>query len=57
MKKSLEEENVFRVNFDGGNGFIIRIGISGIRIVEEDGFRFFRRFLKRMSSLEKWETK
>ncbi|XP_052183273.1 probable pre-mRNA-splicing factor ATP-dependent RNA helicase DEAH5 [Diospyros lotus] len=58
LKKS-SDDDAFRTNPSGANagGPTSRIGLSGIRITEEDGVAPSRRPLKRMSSPEKWEAK
>ncbi|GAB2291838.1 hypothetical protein Dimus_026089 [Dionaea muscipula] len=56
LKKSTEEDP-FRANPSGSNGRSTRVGLSGIRIVEDDESGSSRRPLKRMSSPEKWEAK
>lgn len=56
-KSSEEEEESFRTNpQDSKNGPVVRTGLSGIRIVEEDDTVSSRRPLKRMSSPERWEA-
>lgn len=57
LKKSSEEEDSFRTNpQDSKDGPVVRTGLSGIRIVEEDDTVSSRRPLKRMSSPERWEA-
>ncbi|KAL7238100.1 hypothetical protein ACSBR2_004236 [Camellia fascicularis] len=58
LKKS-SDDDAFRTNPSGVNnrGPTTRMGLSGIRIVEEDDAIPSRRPLKRMSSPEKWEAK
>ncbi|KAF6142013.1 hypothetical protein GIB67_037981 [Kingdonia uniflora] len=57
LKKSLNDD-AFRVNPSSSNqGPTTRLGLSGIRIVEENESISSRRPLKRMSSPEKWEAK
>lgn len=56
LKKSSEDDSS-RTNPSGYNGPTTRIGLSGIRIVEEEQSGSSRRPLKRMSSPEKWEAK
>ncbi|XP_031116099.1 probable pre-mRNA-splicing factor ATP-dependent RNA helicase DEAH5 [Ipomoea triloba] len=58
LKKSLDDDDL-RENPSGGNmeGTRTRIGLSGIRITEDDVVVPSRRPLKRMSSPERWEAK
>ncbi|KAF5462101.1 hypothetical protein F2P56_018140 [Juglans regia] len=58
LKKS-SEDDTNRTNPSGGSreGPVMRTGLSGIRIVEEDDGVPSRRPLKRMSSPEIWEAK
>ncbi|KAL8137387.1 hypothetical protein V2J09_003388 [Rumex salicifolius] len=56
LKKS-SDNDAFRSNPSGSNGATTRIGLSGIRIVEDNQPGSSRRPLKRMSSPEKWEAK
>ncbi|KAG9157456.1 hypothetical protein Leryth_010291 [Lithospermum erythrorhizon] len=58
LKRSTEDEDR-RVNPSGANGGgpVTRIGLSGIRITEEEESVPSRRPLKRMSSPERWEAK
>lgn len=58
LKRSGEDEG-FRTNPSGGNGGGTgsRIGISGIKITEENDIVPSRRPLKKMSSPERWEAK
>ncbi|GMH18081.1 hypothetical protein Nepgr_019922 [Nepenthes gracilis] len=57
LKKS-SEDDAFRANPSVSSGPTTRIGISGIRIMEDDESGSSRgRPLKRMSSPEKWEAK
>ncbi|KAE9588349.1 hypothetical protein Lal_00003297 [Lupinus albus] len=57
LKKS-SEDDVSRMNpQDSKDGPVARMGLSGIRIVEEDDLGKTRRPLKRMSSPEIWEAK
>ncbi|KAJ6677237.1 hypothetical protein OIU85_010413 [Salix viminalis] len=59
LKKRVGEEDGFRSNALGSSkeGPVMRTGLSGIRIVEEEDTGPSRRPLKRMSSPEKWEAK
>ncbi|XP_050236941.1 probable pre-mRNA-splicing factor ATP-dependent RNA helicase DEAH5 isoform X2 [Mercurialis annua] len=59
LKKTYDsDDDTFRTNPSGSkDGTVTRTGISGIRILEEDGTVPLRRPLKRMSSPEKWEAK
>ncbi|XP_019182334.1 PREDICTED: probable pre-mRNA-splicing factor ATP-dependent RNA helicase DEAH5 [Ipomoea nil] len=58
LKKSLDDDGL-RENPSGRNmeGSRTRIGLSGIRIIEDDVVVPSRRPLKRMSSPERWEAK
>lgn len=56
LKKS-GEDNVLRTNPDSNGGPVVRTGLSGIRINEEEDSVPSRRPLKRMSSPERWEAK
>ncbi|OIW03527.1 hypothetical protein TanjilG_31040 [Lupinus angustifolius] len=57
LKKS-SDDDVSRMNpQDSKDGPVVRTGLSGIRIVEEDDVGKFHRPLKRMSSPEIWEAK
>ncbi|XP_019173426.1 PREDICTED: probable pre-mRNA-splicing factor ATP-dependent RNA helicase DEAH5 [Ipomoea nil] len=58
LKKSLDDDGL-KENPSGGNmeGSRTRIGLSGIRITEDDVVVPSRRPLKRMSSPERWEAK
>ncbi|XAR67153.1 RNA helicase [Bertholletia excelsa] len=58
LKRS-SEDDAFRTNPSGENngGPMKRIGLSGIKITEEDDAVPSRRPLKRMSSPERWEAK
>ncbi|KAG0465381.1 hypothetical protein HPP92_019545 [Vanilla planifolia] len=57
IRRSSEDE-ALRANPSSGNsGPILRKGLSGITIIEEDNNGSSRRPLKRMSSPEKWEAK
>ncbi|KAK8645745.1 hypothetical protein V6N13_119560 [Hibiscus sabdariffa] len=56
--KRTSDDDAFRTNPSGGKeGPAMRIGLSGIRILEEDDAAPSRRPLKRMSSPEIWEAK
>ncbi|KAI5561938.1 hypothetical protein BDE02_15G020500 [Populus trichocarpa] len=59
LKKRDDEEDGLRSNALGlsKEGPVMRTGLSGIRIVEEEDTGPSRRPLKRMSSPEKWEAK
>ncbi|KAE8695791.1 ATP-dependent RNA helicase DHX8 [Hibiscus syriacus] len=57
LKESLDDD-VFRTNPSGGKeGPVMRTGISGIKISEDEDAVPSRRPLKRMSSPERWEAK
>ncbi|OMO64507.1 hypothetical protein COLO4_32032 [Corchorus olitorius] len=57
LKKS-SDDDAFRTNPSGGKeGPVMRTGLSGIRITEDEGAVPSRRPLKRMSSPERWEAK
>ncbi|KAK6919290.1 Helicase, C-terminal [Dillenia turbinata] len=57
LKKS-SEDDANRTNPSGSNqGPVTRLGLSGIRIVDDDIMIPSRRPLKRMSSPEQWEAK
>ncbi|OMO53132.1 hypothetical protein CCACVL1_28867 [Corchorus capsularis] len=57
LKKS-SDDDAFRANPSGGKeGPVMRTGLSGIRITEDEGAVPSRRPLKRMSSPERWEAK
>ncbi|GAB2225160.1 hypothetical protein Droror1_Dr00005948 [Drosera rotundifolia] len=55
--KKHPQDGSLRANPSGSNWTGTRIGLSGIRIVEEDKSGFSSLPLKRMSSPEKWEKK
>ncbi|WCJ44821.1 ATP-dependent RNA helicase putative [Euphorbia peplus] len=58
LKKSSDEDDTLRTNPSGSKeGPATRLGLSGIRIREEDDTIPSRRPLKRMSSPERWEAK
>ncbi|KAL8160868.1 hypothetical protein V2J09_012357 [Rumex salicifolius] len=57
LKKSSGNDNAARSNPSGSNGPTSRVGLSGIRITEEDQSGSSRRPSKRMSSPELWEAK
>ncbi|KAH0453564.1 hypothetical protein IEQ34_017888 [Dendrobium chrysotoxum] len=57
LRKSTEDEALRTNPSSGNNGPIVRKGLSGITIVEDDNNASSRRPLKRMSSPEKWEAK
>ncbi|KAI0496788.1 hypothetical protein KFK09_023112 [Dendrobium nobile] len=57
LRKSTEDEALRTNPSSGNNGPIVRKGLSGITIVEDDNNALSRRPLKRMSSPEKWEAK
>ncbi|XP_072977780.1 probable pre-mRNA-splicing factor ATP-dependent RNA helicase DEAH5 [Typha angustifolia] len=57
MRKRTEDEALRANPSSRSNGPTMRLGLSGITIVEEDESGSSRRPLKRMSSPEKWEAK